>query len=87
MGSFSGVLTSIFHFFKDLLDRDLLAFFDLADLGHHVFQHVADQQLCVLVTLHTLVNFDLDHLADLVCYLQLLTPEAVYLISNTICHF
>jgi hypothetical protein len=87
VGSFSGVLTGIFHFFKDLLDRDLLAFLYLADLSHHVFQHVADQQLCVLVTLHTLVNFDLDHLADLVCYLQLLTPKAVNLISHTICHF
>lgn len=85
--SLGRVLACVLDLFQDLLDRDFLAFLELADLGHHVFEHVADQHLGVLVALHPLIDLDLDHFADFVSNLQLLASESVDLIANTVSHF
>ena len=84
MSTFSRVLLGLFDFLKDLSNVAVLTFFDSSNFVHDVLEEVLNQHFGFLVTVHTLVNFDTDHLAQLVGYLNLAALEAIDFILNRV---
>ena len=76
------VLLSFFHLFQNLAHASLLAFFDLLNLAHDIFEEILDKNLCLFVAVQPLVLFNTDHLTELVSYLGLVVFEAINLVPH-----
>ena len=84
VSSFSGVLLCLFDFLENLADLTILALFDRCNLIHHVSEQVLDEQLCLFVTVHSLVDLHSNHLTQLVRDLNLIVFEAIDLVADRV---
>lgn len=60
--SLSRVLLCFFHLFQNLAHTSLLAFFNLLNLAHDIFEEILDKNLCLFVAVQPLVLLNTDHL-------------------------
>lgn len=81
------VLICVPDLFHNLLKCAILAVLDLVDFRHNVLKGIRDKHLGVPITLHALVDFNLDHLTQFVGHLLLLISRAFNLVPHSIAHF
>ena len=84
MSSFSRVLLSLLNFFEDLANLAILALFDRSHLIHHVSEQVLNEQFCLFVTVHALVDLNSNHFTQLVRDLNLIVFETINLVADRV---